>query len=855
MRVTSVRILRAGWFIVTFLTGLLECRVAHADDCHPHDSGNIASLSCFQSHACTNPTDACYVPNPNGCAGTVNANTNCNPTPSDYQVTFWQDANYQGGCITFEVPANSGALSVPYLGTWGFNDCISSLKVGAKVRLHAYKDANQGSGGSFYSSSANAGIVYWKATYEPGPQSNIGTYGADEDSFSSLVIENRALLPNKERIPFTYRGDYPSNKPTIWSEEAQGLCHNNGNWFITKEAYLPDSIAYAPLIGQSCRDGFVLMDGYCTNPNYIDAFSSCLLNDDGHRYTGRIYRWPLETDLSQEQEPLGVKHRDQSEFDFLIGGTLTHSTKLGYRHFGDPDCMTIQGKDYVFIPVESCGSQVPGVVLVLDSDLKYIATWAVPAGPGAGTLGWVALRPGTEAAPELWVAGDITAGKGLHKLQGQLCAGVPCDNLTLVPAGDVLLRSFQGTPEYFPNVSGGVFSPSGKTLYLTRGKTSEYGGVHVIDPDSGQTLADSGSVDDGHCYGPFCYGANVSGLWGDEPEGMDFLDTRCTDKIIPGITGGLESQLHVFLLNNNITDIDNIRMKHYSINGGSTQSGEWGETGLPLICDRGTSGPGPGSAAAWKAGTIGTTMQPYPAAFNLFVFGNVSGLQDTQGPIAAGGTVNLSNFNLNWSQTQPVGLVSAGALTLTNGRVSGLGYYGTTETIGNGVTCDASCSSSIAHASPIDFGAARSKLQGMARYLRSYQTNGTVNLTYSTLTLTGSNPTLNTFMVSAFDLAHTYSVTINAPNTSTVIINVSGNDVAMVYMGFNINGLDQHKMLWNFYEAGRIATYSVGFPGSILAPDADVFLNNGNINGTLVANSFSGLNEFHYVPFRYDLLL
>ena len=82
-----------------------------------------------------------------------------------------------------------------------------------------------------------------------------------------------------------------------------------------------------------------------------------------------------------------------------MNGVRTPSAKLGYRHFGDPDRMNIGGKDYIFVPVERCGNQAPGVILVLNANLDYVATWIVPSGPEAGTLGWVALRPDGPAQP------------------------------------------------------------------------------------------------------------------------------------------------------------------------------------------------------------------------------------------------------------------------------------------------------------------------------------------------------------------------------------------------------------------------------------------------------------------------
>jgi choice-of-anchor A domain-containing protein len=850
-------------FVAAALPVLFSSPEARAEYCSPKSTNSTSSLQCFAAQSCNAPGTHCYVPIPLGCPTGVKVLTTCNPTPSDFQVTLWDNINYTGSCITFEIPPTMGALSVPRLDVWGFDDCIDSLKVGAKLRLHAYRDVEQGSGGPFYHGSANSSTpVYWQATYEPGPQSETGTYHVNS-SMSSLVIENRTLLQNQEPIPFQYRYDYPNNKNTAWSVEAQGLCHNQDNWFITKETFLPTEWGQAVLDAKTpCPPPQVRMSYFCADPNHIDPEYTCVLST---RYTGRIFRWPLETDLWQSN-PTGVIHRDLWEFNVRLSplGDPIPSTKLGYRHFGDPDRMKIQGTDYIFIPVEKCENAAPAIILVLDSNLDYVATWVVPPPDGSpeqdGHLGWVAVRPGTETEPEVWVARqDIKNGNGLRKLKGQLANGRPVDGITLTPAGELPVTNFQGAPLSIKSVSGGVFSPTGKTLYLVHGETptyceSHYGGIHVIDPLSGQTLANSSSQDDAVCYGPFCYGSNVT-YCGDEPEGMDFFDTRCTDKVIPNISVEKESQLHVFLLNNNeFFDDDNIRVKHYSVNGISDKDNESGETGLPFMCDPGVTPPPLGNASAWKLGTIGTTGQGYPSDFNVFTFGSVGGIQHAQGPIAAGGAVFLSSFSIN-SVLLPVGVVSGGLLMANNGRIPGKIYYGGALGISNTVTCDGACTSNEISGRPIDFASARAALQAMSRGLRARTTTGTTQLAYgSTLTLRGSNPNINTFMVSAFDLAHTYSVSIIAPATSMVVVNVSGQDVSFANAGFSTSGLDLHKVIWNFYEAKKLKVSSVGFGGSILAPYADVTLEWGSLDGTIVASSLSSTSELHYFPFRYDLL-
>jgi hypothetical protein len=283
---THPRIRRAGLFVAAALSSLLlRVSDAKANYCAPKSSGDISSLSCFTANYCNLPsTNACYIPTSGGCPSTVKVRTPCNPTPGDYQVTLWEDDNYQGDCITFEIPPEVGAVSVPRLGAWGFNDCINSLRVGAKLRLHAYRDVEQGSGGLFYQTPGNE-PVYWQATYEPGPQNDTGEYRVNS-SMSSLVIVNRANLQVQEPLPFQYLGDYPDTKHTQWSDEAQRLCHNKDYWFFTREKKLPSGVPAA----------------------------ECMSWDKNHNFTGGIVRWPLEAEIWSSNLPAGALYKDLSEY-------------------------------------------------------------------------------------------------------------------------------------------------------------------------------------------------------------------------------------------------------------------------------------------------------------------------------------------------------------------------------------------------------------------------------------------------------------------------------------------------------------------------------------------------------------
>lgn len=257
------------------------------------------------------------------------------------------------------------------------------------------------------------------------------------------------------------------------------------------------------------------------------------------------------------------------------------------------------------------------------------------------------------------------------------------------------------------------------------------------------------------------------------------------------------------------------------------------------------------AGSAWNQAYMGTTGQSYPYSFNVFAFGNISGIQDAQGPIAAGGSVNLSSFSVNGMGQQAVGLVSDGSLTLSNGKVGGAIFYGSAKNVDGTVTYD---KDNISQQKPINFVTARATLQGMSQALRGYPANGTKNTHNRNLALTSSSPDLNVFSISSDDLSQAYSVTLTVPSGSTVLINVGGKNVQIANAGFNVSGQDLHKILWNFYEAVSVKMTSITFPGSVLAPYAQVNLSWGNMNGTLVADTVVSTAEFHQFQFQFGKL-
>ncbi len=273
------------------------------------------------------------------------------------------------------------------------------------------------------------------------------------------------------------------------------------------------------------------------------------------------------------------------------------------------------------------------------------------------------------------------------------------------------------------------------------------------------------------------------------------------------------------------------------------------------------------------ADDLGTAGQ-----FNGYIIGNASPqYTDVQGTYAVGGNATISATINESLVNEPYALVVGGSLSLTsdnvygniftgsnanlsnpsvtgnidsNGQVS-LSNYGT---VGGSIVYGTSYSNPNTTVSgtinqgtttaPFSFSAVDAAVQSKSTSWASIAANGTSNLSYSTLTLTGTNNSFDVFNVSASQLAKESSFIINAPSAATVLINVAGTSDNFAG-GFNVGGLQNGHILFNFYQATSLSIQGVGVYGSVLAPFANVNFSSGQLNGTLVAGSLVGGGELH----------
>lgn len=205
--------------------------------------------------------------------------------------------------------------------------------------------------------------------------------------------------------------------------------------------------------------------------------------------------------------------------------------------------------------------------------------------------------------------------------------------------------------------------------------------------------------------------------------------------------------------------------------------------------------------------------------YNVFVFGDMNlSNTDAEGRVAVGGNVTLSNYGVGAgiSPLPPAGtdpsFVVYGNVSVSGGsNASGNTIVNPSSTVINYTMGNPN--GALITGTPIDFAETAQYLKCASAFWGNLQTNGTGNILYNQLNLTGTDPTLNIFR---FDGTNIYGtgiglnqlngINIIAPIDSTILITVNG--TAIQYGSYQIfrNGTaasreNARKILWNFPEA------------------------------------------------------
>jgi len=236
--------------------------------------------------------------------------------------------------------------------------------------------------------------------------------------------------------------------------------------------------------------------------------------------------------------------------------------------------------------------------------------------------------------------------------------------------------------------------------------------------------------------------------------------------------------------------------------------------------------------------------------YNAYILGNFEAHgSDIEGRVAIGGNATISSYSIGDKLPNSAGtkdsLLVGGNLDFSNGQVNN----------GNVNTGGAANLSSfglpngtVVHNVTTDFIAAQTSLVALSHTYAALPVNGTVSNSFNTLTLTGTSTTLNVFTLTSDDLANCVGLQVNVPIAADVLINVTGNNVSMSNFAIWLNGPNRSEVLFNMPDTGVLNMNAIGVPASILAPNANVKFDNGQLNGTLVAWSFNGFGQMNYFP-------
>ncbi len=253
---------------------------------------------------------------------------------------------------------------------------------------------------------------------------------------------------------------------------------------------------------------------------------------------------------------------------------------------------------------------------------------------------------------------------------------------------------------------------------------------------------------------------------------------------------------------------------------------------------------------------------------------------ESEGSVALGGDLTIGQVDIHGSNGNPatVRLVVGGKISnggapakLEHGSAWVTDRAGSTPFFNNPPNPGAiefhQASAGYAPTNPIDFASAFADLRAKSTAWATAAQTGTVTVgtggESNNLVLTGSNGDLNVFNVTAAQLSSTQGVSINTPNGSTTLINVSGTSVQIgngsaAKMWLKQGGTwkqaadntinQQPGILWNFPTATSVHFNGGGaWGGTYLAPNAAVTVANsiGNNPGQIIAKTFDSARETH----------
>ncbi|MFQ5813765.1 MAG: hypothetical protein ACE5I2_11360 [Anaerolineae bacterium] len=272
-------------------------------------------------------------------------------------------------------------------------------------------------------------------------------------------------------------GDYPSLREPGWHEEAQGITHDDSNWFITQKEALWKIWVGLDLAGPG-------------SPNV----------------TPGLYRINL--------------------------GDVPELANEGYNHFGDLSYYEYDGQGYLLVAIEIWPAEDirPGIAVFTADTLQYVDHVRI-VGQGHGPWCVVDTQTGILYTSDE----DTSAIKRWSVNWGKLRTTGTLDPLQeLAP---LQMSNEQGQALTLGSIQGGVISPNGELLYLVGNDQNDPNahGIQVLELSTGRRVMHSTNG-----YGYFNYHFDPSS-WlpceREEPEGITIWDLD--NAAAPGISGQL----------------------------------------------------------------------------------------------------------------------------------------------------------------------------------------------------------------------------------------------------------------------------------------------------------------------------
>jgi hypothetical protein len=365
----------------------------------------------------------------------------------------------------------------------------------------------------------------------------------------SLLILACFLVPPASPAPgetyeayTTLINDYPSELQAQWTEECQGLTHDDENWFISKN------------------------------------------------HPVQLWKIPVQLDLNTVTSTSpGV----------LVAGVPAQLSDLGYNHYGDPTYHA----GYIFMPIE--GGPCPGLAAFNAGNLAYVSHCCIP-GATSGSA-WCAADPTTGNIYGVGSCDEVNLPVVEYRVEWSDLREERGLDLDIVRTLD--LRDEGGAIYALHHRQGGAVTPGGQVIFICSGTMHDlepWHGIHVFDLETGHRITRSTNG-----YGRFNFEWDPAYPELEEPEGMTIWD------LDGGQAPGIYGQLHVVLLDNDISNDDDVYLKHYR---GTVYAATWGTvlgTGTPTLPLRYVS---QAADHAWSGSRIIIGSGSYPETVTIDKF-------------------------------------------------------------------------------------------------------------------------------------------------------------------------------------------------------------------------------------------